>query len=63
MSHLASSSLREFQSFLKRLQVGIHKKVKLNFIAIEVKKEVEETICVCHDVQCHDVQCCKGVNP
>jgi len=44
MSHLASSSLQEFQSFLKRLQVGIDKKVKLDFIAIEVKKEVDEII-------------------
>ncbi len=32
------------QSFLKRLQVGIDKKVKLDFITIEVKKKVDETI-------------------
>ncbi len=44
MSHLASSSLQELQSFLKRLQVGINKKAKLDFIAIEVKREVYEII-------------------
>jgi len=38
--------LQELQSFFKILQVGIDKKVKLDFIAIEVKKEVDETILV-----------------
>lgn len=44
MSHLASNSLQKLQSLFKTLQVGIDNKVKLDFIAIEVKKQVDETI-------------------
>jgi hypothetical protein len=60
MSDLTASSMQKFQSFLERLQGGINKKVNLNLVAIEIKKEVdgivlvvfelrkevEETICV-----------------
>jgi hypothetical protein len=56
----ATSSLQKLQSFLERLQSGINKKVGLDLVVIEVKKdvngiipivfnlmkEVEETICV-----------------
>jgi hypothetical protein len=60
MLDLATSSLQKFQSFLERLQGGINKKVDLDLVTIEVKKEVnsivpivfklrkevEETVCV-----------------
>jgi hypothetical protein len=60
MLDVATSSLQKFQSFLERLQGGINKRVDLDLVAIEVKKEVngivpivfnlrkevEETICV-----------------
>jgi hypothetical protein len=60
MLDLAASSLQDFQSFFERLHGGINKKLYLNLVAIEVKKEVdgivlvvfelrkevEETICV-----------------
>jgi len=38
---LITSSLQEFQSFLERLHGGINKKLYLDLVAIEVKKEVD----------------------
>jgi len=60
MLDIATRSLQKFQSFFERLQGRINKKVNLNLVAIEVKKEVngivsivfklrkevEETVCV-----------------
>jgi hypothetical protein len=60
MLDLATNSSQDFQSFLERRHGGINKKIYLDLVAIEVKKEVdgivpivfelskevEETICV-----------------